>query len=162
MEQINLEVKLEDRETVVYVAGKKMKSQDLQSQESSIAVSAVSNVADNKKLYEFGKKLIDKFRKDYNVILSSRDIVRMYPDVTYHFFIKADLKERVKRKFIQYKEEIPIEQIKQTIISRDELQQKSGYYDIHKITQVIDVTDCKDVSESTERVLKHVKIEATV
>lgn len=162
MEQINLEVKLEDRETVVYVAGKKMKSQDLQSQESSIAVSAVSNVADNKKLYEFGKKLIDKFRKDYNVILSSRDIVRMYPDVTYHFFITADLKERVKRKFIQYKEEIPIEQIKQTIISRDELQQKSGYYDIHKITQVIDVTDCKDVSESTERVLKHVKIEATV
>lgn len=162
MKQISLEVKLENKETVVYVDGKKIKSQDLQSQESSLAVSAVSNVADNKNLYQFGKKLIDKYREDYNVILSSRDIVRMYPDVTYHFFITADLKERVKRKFIQYKEEIPIEQIEKTIISRDELQKKSGYYDIHKITQVIDVTNCKTVEESTEKVLNHIKIEATI
>ena len=162
MKQINLEVKLEDRETVIYVAGKKMNSKDLQSEKSSLAVSAVSNVADNKNLYEFGRKLIDSFRESYNVILSSRDIVRMYPDVTYHFFITADLKERVKRKFIQYNEQIPMEQIKKTIISRDELQQKSGYYDIHKITQIIDVTVCKTVEESTEKVLKHIKIEATV
>ena len=162
MKQINLEVKLENRETVVYVAGKKMNSKDLQSQKSSLAVSAVSNVADNKNLYEFGKKLIDNFREDYNVILSSRDIVRMYPNVTYHFFITADLKERIKRKFIQYNEQIPMDQIEKTIVSRDELQQKSGYYDIHEITQVIDVTDCKDVAESTEKVLKLIKIEATV
>lgn len=162
MRQINLEVKLEDRETVIYVAGKKMSSTDLQSERSSLAVSAVSNVADNKKLYEFGKQLIDKFREDYNVILSSRDIVRMYPDVAYHFFITADLKERVKRKFIQYNEQIPMEQIEKTIISRDELQQKSGYNDIHPITQVIDVTDCKTIEESTKRVLKYIKVEATV
>lgn len=162
MKKINLEVKLENRETVVYVAGKKMRNQDLQSEKSSLAVSAVSNVANNKKLYEFGKKLIDSFRKDYNVILSSRDIVRMYPDVTYHFFITADLKERVKRKFIQYNEEIPLEKIEKTIISRDELQRKSGYYDIHEITQVIDVTDCKTVQDSTKKVLQHIKIKATV
>lgn len=162
MKQINLEVKLEDRETVIYVEGKKLSNQDLQSEKSSLAVSAVSNVADNKNLYEFGKRLIDKFREDYNVILSSRDIVRMYPNVTYHFFIIADLKERVKRKYIQYKEEIPIEQIEQTIISRDELQKKSGYYDIHSITQVIDVTNCKTVEESTKKVLNHIKIEATI
>lgn len=162
MKQINLEVKLENRETVVYVSGEKISSKDLQSEKSSLAVSAVSNVADNKKLYEFGKQLINKFREEYNVILSSRDIVRMYPDVAYHFFITADLKERVKRKFIQYNEQIPMEQIKNTIISRDELQKKSGYYDIHPITQVIDVTDCRTVEESTKRVLKYIKIEATV
>lgn len=162
MKKINLEVKLEDRETVVYVDGKKMSIKDLQSEKSSLAVSAVSNVADNKKLYEFGRKLIDSFRDKYNVILSSRDIVRMYPDVTYHFFITADLDERVKRKYIQYNEQIPINQIKQTIVSRDELQEKSGYYDIHAITQVIDVTDCKTVEESTERVLNYIKIETTV
>ena len=162
MKQIELEVKLEDRETVIYVAGKKMSNKDLQSEKSSLAVSAVSNVADNKKLYEFGKKLIDSFREEYNVILSSRDIVRMYPDVTYHFFITADLKERVKRKYIQYNKEIPEEQIKNTIVNRDELQKKSGYYDIHNITQVVDVTDCKSVEESTQKVLKYIKIEATV
>lgn len=162
MEQINLEVKLEDKETVVYVAGKKMDNKDLQSEQSSLAVSAVSNVADNKKFYEFGEKLIDSFREDYNVILSSRDIVRMYPKVTYHFFITADLKERVKRKYIQYEKEIPLEQVQKTIVTRDELQRKSGYYDIHSISQVIDVTDCKTVEESTKKVLKHIKIEATV
>ncbi|MBR3163092.1 MAG: (d)CMP kinase [Clostridia bacterium] len=161
MKKINLEVKLEDRETVIYIEGKKINSSDLQSQQSSLAVSAVSNVADNKNLYEFGKNLIDSYRENYNVILSSRDIVRMYPDVTYHFFITADLKERVNRKYIQYNKNIPIEQIEQTIISRDELQQKSGYYDIHNITKVIDVTDCKSVEESTEKVLKHIKIKAT-
>ena len=162
MKQINLEVKLENRETVIYVAGKKLSSKDLQSEKSSLAVSAVSNVADNKNLYKFGRKLIDKYKEDYNVILSSRDIVRMYPNVNYHFFIIADLKERINRKFIQYNEEIPKEQIKETIINRDELQKKSGYYDIHDITQVIDVTDCKTVEESTEEVLKYIKIETTV
>ena len=162
MKEINLEVKLENRETVVYVNGKKMSTENLQSQRSSIAVSAVSNVADNKNLYRFGKELIDKFKEDYNVILSSRDIVRMYPDVNYHFFITADLKERVKRKYIQYNMQIPIEQIEETIIDRDRLQRESGYYDIHEITKVIDVTDCKSVEESTQKVLSHIKIEATV
>lgn len=162
MKKINLEVKLEDKETVIYVAGKKMNNKDLQSEKSSLAVSAVSNVADNKKLYDFGRKLIDSFREDYNVILSSRDIVRMYPDVTYHFFITADLEERVKRKYIQYNKKIPKEQIEETIINRDALQKKSGYYDIHEITQVIDVTECNTVEKSTEKVLKHIKIEATV
>lgn len=162
MKQIDLEVKLENRETVIYVGGKKLSSKDLQSEKSSLAVSAVSNVADNQKLYDFGKKLIDNFRKDYNVILSSRDIVRMYPDVTYHFFVTADLEERVKRKFIQYKEEIPKSQIEETIKKRDELQKKSGYYDLHEKTQVIDVTDCKNVADSTKKLLKYIKIEATV
>ena len=162
MKEIDLEVKLENRETVVYVKGKKLSSNVLQSQESSIAVSAVSNVADNKQLYEFGKQLIESFREKHNVILSSRDIVRMYPDVTYHFFITADLKERIKRKYIQYNEQIPIKQIEKTIISRDELQKKSGYYDIFDITQVIDVTDCKTVEESTQKVLEHIKTIATV
>ena len=162
MKQINLEVKLEDRETVIYVNGKKIDNEQLQSEKSSLAVSAVSNVADNKKLYEFGEKLIDSFRENYNVILSSRDIVRMYPKVTYHFFITADLEERVRRKYIQYKEKIPIEQIQKTIVTRDELQRKSGYYDIHSISQVIDVTECKTVAKSTEEVLKHIKIKATV
>ena len=162
MEKLNLDIRLENRETVIYVNGVKLGNEELQSEKSSLAVSSVSNVANNKKLYEFGENLIESYRKKYNVILSSRDIVRMYPNVTYHFFITADLEERVKRKFIQYNEEIPIEQVKDTIIKRDELQKKSGYYDIHEITQVIDVTDCKTVEESTNRVLNHIKIETTV
>ena len=75
MKKLGIEIKLEDRETVIYMNDKKINEKDLQSRQASIAVSKVSNVADNTKLYEFGKKLIDEYRKDYNIILSSRDIV---------------------------------------------------------------------------------------
>ena len=122
-----------------------------------MAVSKVSNTADNTRLYQFGKELIDKYRQKYNVILSSRDIVKMYPDVTYHFFIDASIEERTNRKYMQYNKEIPKEQIREMIQVRDELQEKSGYYKIYPQTRIIDVTNCKSAKESEELVLENMK-----
>ena len=157
MKQLGIEIILEDRETRIYMNGKKIDEKDLQSKQASMAVSQVSNVANNDKLYKFGKVLIDGFRKDYNIILSSRDIVKMYPDVTYHFFIDASIEERTNRKYMQYNKEIPKEQIKEMILSRDELQEKSGYYRIYPQTKIIDVTNCKSAEESAQLVLKNMK-----
>ena len=135
MKELGIEIKLEDRETKIYMKGKKIDEKDLQSKQSSMAVSKVSNTANNQKLYQFGKELIEGFRKEYNIILSSRDIVKMYPEVTYHFFIEASIEERTNRKYIQYNKEIPKEQIKEMIEKRDELQEKSGYYKIYPQTK---------------------------
>ena len=157
MKNLGIEIKLEDRETIIYINDKKINEKDLQSRQASIAVSKVSNVADNTKLYEFGKKLIDKYRKDHNIILSSRDIVKMYPDVTKHFFIDASIEERTNRKYMQYNKEIPKEQIKEMIQTRDELQEKSGYYKIYPQTKIIDVTNCKNAKESAQKVLENIK-----
>ena len=157
MKKLGIEIKLENKETVIYMNGKKIDEKDLQSKKSSMAVSKVSNIADNTKLYEFGKELIDKYREKYNVILSSRDIVKMYPDVTYHFFIEASIDERTNRKYMQYNKEIPKEQIKEMILARDELQEKSGYYKIYPQTQIIDVTECKSAKESAQKVLEKMK-----
>ena len=157
MKKLGIEVRLEDRETVIYMNGKKLDEKDLQSQKASMAVSKVSNVAKNEQLYEFGKNLIDEYRKDYNIILSSRDIIKMYPDVTKHFFIDASIEERTNRKYMQYNKEIPKEQIKEMILARDELQEKSGYYKIYPQTKVIDVTDCKSAKEAAEKVLENMK-----
>ena len=157
MKQLGIEIRLEDRETKIYMNGQKIDEKDLQSKQASMAVSKVSNTANNEKLYKFGKELIDGFRKDYNIILSSRDIVKMYPDVTYHFFIDASIEERTNRKYMQYNKEIPKEQIKEMIQSRDELQEKSGYYKIYSQTKVIDVTNCKSAEESAEMVLENMK-----
>ena len=157
MKELGIEVKLEDRETVIYMNGIKLDEKDLQSKQSSMAVSKVSNTANNEKLYQFGKELVDMFRKDYNIIFSSRDIIKMYPDVTYHFFIDASIEERTNRKFMQYNKEIPKEQIKEMIQSRDELQEKSGYYKIYPQTKVIDVTNCKSAEESAYLVLENMK-----
>lgn len=157
MKKLGIEIRLEDRETVIYMKGKKIDEKDLQSKQASIAVSKVSNVADNTKLYEFGRNLIDEYRKNYNIILSSRDIVKMYPDVTRHFFIDASIEERTNRKYMQYNKEIPKEQVKEMIQTRDELQEKSGYYKIYPQTQIIDVTRCKNAKESAELVLINIK-----
>ena len=157
MKKLGIEIKLENKETVIYMNGKKIDEKDLQSKKSSMAVSKVSNIADNTKLYEFGKELIDKYREKYNVVLSSRDIVKMYPDVTYHFFIEASIDERTNRKYMQYNKEIPKEQIKEMIQARDELQKKSGYYDIYPQTKIIDVTNCKSAKEAERLVLENMK-----
>lgn len=157
MQELGIEIKLENRETKIYMNGKKINEKDLQSKQASMAVSKISNVANNEKLYQFGKELIDEFKKKYNIILSSRDIVKMYPDVTYHFFIDASIEERTNRKYMQYNKEIPKEQIKEMIQNRDELQEKSGYYKIYPQTQIIDVTNCKSAKESAQVVLENMK-----
>ena len=130
MKKLGIEIKLENRETVIYMKEKKISQEELQSKKSSIAVSKVSNIANNEKLYKFGKDLIDKYRKNYNVILSSRDIVKMYP-----------------------------EQVKEMIKLRDELQEKSGYYVIYPQTKILDVTNCKSAKEAEELVLESMKRE---
>ena len=157
MKKLGIEIKLENRETVIYMNSKKIEEKELQSKKASMTVSKVSNMANNTKLYQFGKELIDEYRKDYNIILSSRDIVKMYPDVTKHFFIDASIEERTNRKYMQYNKEIPKEQIREMIKVRDELQEKSGYYKIYPQTRIIDVTNCKSAKESEELVLENMK-----
>ena len=157
MKGLGIEIKLENRETVIYINGKKIEEKELQSKQASMAVSKVSNIANNTKLYQFGKELIDEYRKDYNIILSSRDIVKMYPNVTKHFFIDASIEERTNRKYMQYNKEMPKEQIREMIQARDELQEKSGYYKIYPQTKVINVTNCKNARESAQMVLEDMK-----
>ena len=158
MDKLKLRLEIENRESVVYIHDQKVNEEDLQSLETSIATSKISNYANNEKLYEFGKSIIDKVKAKYNVILSSRDIVNMYPKVNYHFLLVADLDERVRRKYHQYEGEISIEDLKKHIQKRDELQKESGYYKIHPITKVVDVTDCKTVEEEANKIMKYINL----
>ena len=68
MKRLGIEIKIENKETVIYMKGKKIAEKELQSKQASMAVSKVSNVADNTKLYEFGRKLIDEYREKYSDI----------------------------------------------------------------------------------------------
>ena len=81
----------------------------------------------------------------------------IYPESDYHLFITASLDERVKRKCTQYNNIQEYEEIKKNIEERDELQRKAGFYDFSPITQEIDVTECKSIEESTEKVLSYIK-----
>lgn len=82
---LKVNIKIENNESVVYVNDKEINEDDLQSDVNSMAVSKVAKNADNSKLYKFAKKLIDNYKKQYNVIVSGRDLMKIYPDLDYHF-----------------------------------------------------------------------------
>ena len=157
MDKLKLKIEIENNESVVYIHDQKVNENDLQSLETSIATSKISNYANNEKLYEFGRNIVENLKQKYNVILSSRDIVNMYPNIDYHFLLVADLDERVKRKMHQYEGKITYDELKKHIQKRDELQKKSGYYKIHPITKVIDVTDCKSVEDEANKLMEYKK-----
>lgn len=159
MDMLKVEFKVENRETVVYVNGKKIDEEKLQSKQASMAVSIAGGSADNTKLFSFCKNIINEFKEKYNVILSGRALMSIYPELDYHFFITASLDERVKRKASQYGENANLEELKEHIMLRDELQRKAGFYDLNEKTIEIDVTDCKSVKESTDKLLQYINKE---
>lgn len=157
MDQLNIEIKMENSESVFYIQGKKIEEEEIQSKDSSMAVSIVGNVANNAKLYSFGKNIIEKYKEKYNVIVSGRDLVNIYPELDYHFLLTASLEERINRKYTQYKGNVSKEEIEENIKKRDELQEKTGYYIIHSNTIQVDVTDCKTIEEATNKVFEYIK-----
>ena len=157
MTKLNVEIKLENRETVIYIDGKKIDEEELQSDKSSMAVSVAGNAANNSNLFIFARNIINNFKEKYNVIVSGRALMQIYPDLDYHFLITASLKERVNRKLNQYNNNIDREELKLHIQKRDELQEKSGFYKKYEKTIEVDVTDCKTAEESTKEVCKYIK-----
>ena len=157
MDKLKVKFEIENRESVVYVNEEKIEEEELQSEKSSLAVSIAGLNADNSHFYLFARNLIDMYKKMYNVIISGRDLMNIYPNLDYHLFITADLEERVRRKMIQYGNKTDENALKENIVKRDNLQKQAGYYKIYENTISIDVSDCKNVEESTKKVLKFIK-----
>lgn len=158
MDLFKIELKIENNETIVYIDGIKVDEDSIQSKEVSLAVSTVGGSADNKALFEFSKNLINSYKEKFNIIVSGRSLMKIYPECNYHFFITASLDERVRRKLIQYNEKESPKDIRDNIVKRDILQEKAGFYEYSPITIEIDVTDCKSVEESTKKVLSKIKL----
>ena len=158
MDKFNINLEIENNETIIYINGQKVDEEKIQSKEASIAVSSVGGRAKEEGLFNFARDLIDNLKEKYNVIISGRGINTIYPKIDYHFFITADLNERVKRKLSQYHNEEDKKEIKENIIKRDKLQEEAGYYKIHDNTVVIDVTECIDIEASTLKVMENIKL----
>ena len=156
MDTLGVEFKVENNETVVYIKGEKIDEEKLQSESSSMAVSIAGGSADNSKLFIFCRDFINKCKEKYNVILSGRALMEIYPELDYHFFIIADIDERVKRKAIQYGNDADILELKKHIELRDKLQEEAGFYKRYPNTIEVDVTDCNSVKESTEKLCSYI------
>lgn len=156
MDLFKIQIRIEDSETIIYIDNEIVSEKELQSKESSIAVSTVGGKANNENLFIFARNFIDELKSKNNVIISGRSIMQIYPDTDYHFFITADLEERIRRKCIQYGNNESREEIKNNIINRDKLQENAGFYKLSKNTIEIDVTDCKSLEESTNLVMERI------
>ena len=64
MDDFKVEVRIENRESLIYIDGKLANEEELQSKASSLAVSVVGGIADNTKLFEYAKNLIDEIKKE--------------------------------------------------------------------------------------------------
>lgn len=162
MKELDVKIELENNETVVYVGNNKIEEEKLQNEETSMAVSVASNIANNVELFIFARNIINNLKEKYNVIVSGRALMEIYPDLDYHFFITASLEERAKRKLKQYNNEVSLEELKEHIAKRDELQEKTGFYKIYPNTITVDVTKCKTALDSTDKVCKYIKETATI
>ena len=141
---------------MIYIDGKLADEKELQSKASSLAVSIVGGIADNTNLFKYAENLINELKKENDVIVSGRSIMKIYPETDYHLFITASLDERVKRKCIQYKGKETKKEVRKNIKIRDFLQKIAGFYKIYPNTIKIDVTDCKSVKESTQKVMEYI------
>lgn len=153
--KFEIEIKIENRETVVFAHGEKIIEEKLQSLENSLAVSKIAGMANNKNAYKILENYINNYKQKYNVIFSGRDTKNIYPELDYHIFITADIDKRVKWKSTQYNTETQ-EKIKENILKRDELQEKSGYYQTYEDSIIIDVSNSNSIEESTKQVLNHI------
>lgn len=162
IEKFKINLRIENQETVVYFGDEKVDINSIQSDEISLAVSKIANIADNKDAYKVVSDIIIKLKEKYNVIFSGRDTMKIYNNLDYHFFIIADLDERVRRKLIQYNNKIDKKTLRDHIEKRDYLQKQTGFYNTYDSTIVIDVTDCKSISESAKKVLNHIKIKELI
>ena len=91
MDLFKIELKIEDNETKIYMDGKLIEEDELQSKESSIAVSEIGGKAKNEALFVFARNLIDTLKLEHNIIVSGRAIMQIYPKTDYHFFVTASL-----------------------------------------------------------------------
>ena len=158
MDLFNIEIKIEKNETVFYLSNIKLDEELLQSKEVSMAVSLIGGKTDNKNLFKFAYNLIDSLRKEHNVIVAGRSVMKIYNKCDYHFFITASIEERVKRKASQYNTN-KLDEIRETIEKRDLLQEKAGFYEYSNITVEVDVTDSKSPIESAKKVLQKIKLD---
>ena len=152
LKKLQVEFKIEDRKTVIYIAGKKVNEEAMKSMQNSIGVSKMANQADNSKLFAFAHQIIQEYSKKFNIIVSARDLVKIYPEMDLHIFITASLEERVQRRYNQLKGEYTIDEVRNSIIQRDILHEKSGFNETFDKTIKVDVTGDSSAKESAKKI----------
>lgn len=156
MQKLKVEFKIENKTTEIYVDGSKIPKEIIGNAKNSMSVSIMAANSNNEELYKFARKILDGYRRQFNVIFSARDIINIYPEITCHVYITADFDERVKRRYNQYEGKYSIQEIETLIKERDKLHEESGFNKLSKNSIYVDVTECRNVEESAQKVKRNI------
>ncbi len=157
MQMLKVEFKIENNITEVYIANNKICEDEIQNMQNSMSVSKIASTNDNHSLFEFARKIIENYHQKYNIIVSARDLVDIYPDMDCHVYVTASLEERTKRRFKQYNGIYTMDKIRKIIVERDSIHEQAGFNKTCQNTIRVDVTDCINAEESARKILKSAK-----
>lgn len=157
MKMLNVEFKIENKKTEIYINGNKIDDSEIDSAENAIGVSKMASEVNNEMLFKFAHDIIEQYRKNYNIIVSARNLIGIYPEMTCFVYITADVEERIKRRYSQYNGKYNIDEIRNMIIQRDLLHEKAGFNKNFERTIKVDVTNCESKEIATNLVYNKLK-----
>lgn len=157
MKKLKVEFKIENKMTEIYIAGNKISEDIIQNAHNAVEVSKMANTSDNSHLFTFARNIIEQYKQKYNIIVSARELLDIYPNMDCHVFVTATLEERIKRRYAQYNGKYTVEEITKMIESRDKLHEQSGFNKKGAKTITVDVTESKNAKEAAEKILKTAK-----
>ena len=152
MKKLNVKFEIENSMTVIYINNRKITEDEIETTQNAMNVSKLISQGDSKAFYEYAGKIIDYYRKQYNVVVTARNLVNIYPDMTYHVYITADINERVERRYKQYNGKYSKEEIKEMILKRDKIHEKAGFNKKFERSIDVDITECKNAKESAKKI----------
>jgi len=143
----------------VYLDGKDVTKQ-IREPKVSRFVSEVSQIVPLRKIMVKLQRKIARSHK--GAILEGRDIgTVVFPDADYKFYLDANFKERIKRRYKELKESdrnITLEAVKKNILKRDRIDSTRSYAPLRKAEDAIyiDTTNI-GIEEVVKRILKEIK-----
>ncbi len=124
-----------------------------------------ANVSDISKIPEVRKKMVklqQKMAQNKNIVVEGRDTTTVvFPNADLKIFLTADVKERAKRRYLEYKEkgeDVTLEGVEAGIKRRDEIDSSRKISPLKKADDAIelDTTDLT-INEEMENIVKELK-----
>jgi len=143
----------------VYLDGKDVTKQ-IREPKVSRFVSEVSQIVPLRKIMV---KLQRKIARNHKgAILEGRDIgTVVFPDADYKFYLDANFKERIKRRYKELKESdrnITLEAVKKNILKRDRIDSTRSYAPLRKAEDAIYINTTNiGIEEVVKRILEELK-----
>lgn len=157
MKKLNVRFEIENSRTVIYIDNREVTSKEIETNENAIGVSNLISKGNSKALFEYAGKIIDYYRQKYNIVVTARNLVAIYPNMTAHVYITADLDERVRRRYKQYQGKFTEDEIRKMIIKRDKIHEEAGFNAKCDRSVEVDITDCKTASQSAKKIYDSLK-----